>query len=199
MGDLFVIICLAIPAYQQRIHAQTAQAWAGDYVTAMQLGWRPIQIWTDINNIEIARNNIVAQAEKSGARLLLMCDSDTMPVPLEGGLRSMWDAMSETGAAVVGAAVPVRNGDGMNCEPARPGEAYEGVVGTGYMLIDLVKLRDLPRPWFKCELAADGLSKAVGSDIGFCRAVQSAGQRVIVNYRLSMAHAEQSAVATRCQ
>jgi hypothetical protein len=164
MGDLFVIICLAIPAYQQRIHAQTAQAWAGDYVTAMQLGWRPIQIWTDINNIEIARNNIVAQAEKSGARLLLMCDSDTMPVPLEGGLRSMWDAMSETGAAVVGAAVPVRNGDGMNCEPA-----------------------------------ADGLSKGVGSDIGFCRAVQSAGQRVIVNYRLSMAHAEQSAVATRCQ
>jgi hypothetical protein len=192
-----VIITLAVPAYQQRIHAQTAQAWAGDYATAFALGWRPIQLWTDINNIEIARNTIVARAEQAGSRLLLMCDSDTMPVPQEGGLRSMWDAMSETGAAVVGAAVPVRNGDSMNCEPAKPGEVYEGVVGTGYMLVDLVKLRDLPRPWFTCALAADGLSKALGSDIGFCRAVQSIGQRVVVNYRLPMAHAEISAVATR--
>jgi hypothetical protein len=192
-----VIITLAIPAYQQRIHAQTAQAWAGDYVTAMQLGWTPIQLWTDINNIEVARNTIVAQAEKAGSRLLLMCDSDTMPVPPEGGLRSMWDAMLDTGAAVVGAAVPVRNGDTMNCEPARPGEVYDGVVGTGYMLIDLWKLRALPKPWFTCELAANGLSKAVGSDIGFCRVVQSAGQRVVVNYALQMAHAEMSAVATR--
>jgi hypothetical protein len=192
-----VIITLAIPAYQQRIHAQTAQAWAGDYVTAMQLGWTPIQLWTDINNIEVARNTIVAQAEKAGSRLLLMCDSDTMPVPLEGGLRSMWDVMYETGAAVVGAAVPIRNGDGMNCEPARPGEVYDGVVGTGYVLIDLVKLRDLPKPWFTVALSADGLMKAVGSDIGFCRAVQAAGHRVVVNYRLAMAHAETSAVATR--
>lgn len=192
-----MIITLAVPAYQQRIHAQTAQAWAGDYATAFALGWRPIQLWTDINNIEIARNTIVARAEQAGSRLLLMCDSDTMPVPQEGGLRSMWDAMSETKAAVVGAAVPVRNGDSMNCEPAKPGEVYEGVVGTGYMLIDLVKLRDLPRPWFTCELAADGLSKALGSDIGFCRAVQSFGQRVAVNYRLPMAHAEIAAVATR--
>lgn len=197
VGDTHVIICLAVPAYQQRIHAQTAQAWAGDYATAFSLGWRPFQLWTDINNIEVARNTIVARAESAGARILLMCDSDTMPVPPEGGLQSMWDAMSDTRAAVVGAAVPVRGGDTMNCEPAKPGEVYEGVVGTGYMLIDLVKLRDMPKPWFRVELAADGLSKAVGSDIGFCRAVQSAGHRVVVNYRLPMAHAEMSAVATR--
>jgi hypothetical protein len=190
-------IALAVPAYQQRVHVQTAHAWAQDMASAMEMGWRPLLLWTDCNSIEIARNTIVARAQQADARLLLMCDSDTMPVPLEGGLKHMWQVMTETGAAVVGAAVPVRNGDSMNCQPARPGEVYDGVVGTGYMLIDLVKLRALPTPWFKCELAEDGLSKSVGSDIGFCRAVQSAGHRVIVNFRLAMAHAEQSAVATR--
>jgi hypothetical protein len=190
-----MIIALAVPAYQQRIHVQTACAWAQDQITAMSIGWRPLMLWTDINNIEVARNTIVAQAEKAEARLLLMCDADT--IPIGDGLRSMWDVMQETGAAVVGAAVPVRNGDSMNCEPARPGEVYEGVVGTGYMLIDLFRLRALPKPWFTCTLAEDGLSKAVGSDIGFCRAVQSAGHKVVVNYRLAMAHSEQSAVATR--
>jgi hypothetical protein len=150
-----------------------------------------------MTGIERSRNMIVKQAEQAGARLLLMCDSDTMPVPVVGGLSSMWKAMSETGAAVVGAAVPIRNGDSMNCEPARPGEIYEGVVGTGYMLIDLVKLRDMPKPWFVCELDEHGIDKVVGSDIGFCRLVQNHGQKVVVNFALSMAHAESAAVATR--
>jgi hypothetical protein len=192
-----MIIALAVPAYRQQIHVQTACAWSQDLVTAMQLGWRPVQLWTDINSIEVARNTIVQQAERAGARLLLMCDADSMPVPPEGGLRSMWDAMSETGAAVVGAAVPIRNGDRMNCEPAKPGEIYDGVVGTGYMLVDLWKLREMPKPWFRVVLSDDGTTKAVGSDVGFCRDVQSAGHRVVVNYRLPMAHSETSAVATR--
>lgn len=190
-------IALACPAYQQRVHVQAAHAWAQDMASAMELGWRPLLLWTDINNIEVSRNTIVHHAIEADARLLLMMDSDTMPVPLEGGLKQMWQAMSDTGAAVVGAAVPVRNGDRMNCEPARPGEIYDGEVGTAYMLVDLFKLRDMPRPWFQCELSADGLTKAVGSDIGFCRRVREHGQRVVVNYKLQMAHAEVSAVATR--
>lgn len=190
-------IALVIPAYRQSIHIETARCWAQDALTAVSLGWRPYMFWTDCNSIEVARNSIVREAERAECRLLLMCDSDTAPVPLEGGLRSMWDVMCETGAAVVGAAVPVRNGSSMNCEPARPGEVYEGVVGTGYMLVDLLKLRSLPRPWFRMTLSPDGTSKALGSDIGFCRAVQSAGHKVVVNYRLPMAHVEQSAIATR--
>jgi hypothetical protein len=190
-----VLIALAVPAYKQSVHIGTALGLAQDNATALSLGWRSLMLWSDCNNIEIARNLIVKQAIEAGARLLLMCDSDTFPVG--GGLSSMWQAMQDTGAAVVGAAVPIRNGDGMNCEPAQPGEVYDGVVGTGYMLIDLVKLRDLPAPWFVCELDATGTEKAVGSDIGFCRRVQSAGRRVVVNYALPMAHAETSAVVTR--
>lgn len=190
-------IALVVPAYQQRCHIETARVWAQDAITALSLGWRPYMFWTDCNSIEVARNRIVREAERADCRLLLMCDSDTAPTPLEGGLRSMWDVMCETGAAVVGAAVPVRNGSTMNCEPANPGETYPGVVGTGYVLIDLFKLRNVPRPWFRCVLSEDGTSKAVGSDIGFCRLVQEHGHTVIVNYKLGMAHVEQSAVATR--
>lgn len=192
-----MIIALAVPAYKQQIHVQAACAWSQDLVTALQLGWRPVQLWTDINNIEVARNTIVARAEKAGARLLLMMDSDSMPVAPEGGLRQMWQAMQDTSASVVGAAVPVRNGQSMNCEPARPGEIYEGEVGTAYMLVDLWKLRDLPRPWFSCVLSEDGTEKAVGSDIGFCRAARAAGHRVVVNFAFGMAHAETVATATR--
>lgn len=190
-------IALVVPAYRQQMHVETARCWAQDAMTALELGWRPVMFWTDINSIEVARNNIVREAERADCRLLLMCDSDTAPALPQGGLKSMWDAMCETGAAVVGAAVPVRNGSTMNCEPAKPGEVYAGVVGTGYVLLDLFKLRDLPKPWFTMQLAEDGCSKAVGSDIGFCRAVQAAGLTVAVNYRLPMAHVEQSAVATR--
>lgn len=190
-------IALAIPAYRQTVHIGAAYAWAQDMATAMEMGWRPILLWNDVNSIEIARNLIVQQAMQADARLLLMMDADTAPILPEGGLKSMWQAMTDTGAAVVGAAVPVRNGSSMNCEPATPGELYPGVVGTAYMLVDMWKLRDLPRPWFRVQLANDGLSKTIGSDIGFCRDVQAAGHTVTVNFRLPMAHAETVATATR--
>ena len=192
-----MIIALAVPAYKQQVHIMTAYAWAQDMASAMEMGWRPLLLWTDSNSIEVARNLIVQQATQAGARLLLMCDSDTMPVPVAGGLKQMWSVMSETGAAVVGAAVPVRNGESMNCEPARPGEVYPGDVGTAYMLCDLHKLRNVPKPWFSVQLSEDGTSKAVGSDIRFCRLAREHGQSVIVNFALPMAHAETSAVATR--
>ena len=190
-------IALAIPAYQQRVHIGTACALARDMAAAKDMGWRPELLSTDVNSIEVARNLIVEHAIRMDARLLLMMDADTMPVPVGGGLASMWQAMHENDASFVGAAVPVRNGEGMNCEPARPGEVYPGVVGTGYCLLDLFRLRDVPRPWFTATLAEDGMSKAVGSDIGFCRRLQEAGHAVIVNFALPMAHAETVAAAIR--
>ncbi len=190
-----MIISLAIPAYRQSVHIGTALALAQDNAAALSLGWKPMMLWTDCNSIEVARNLIVKQSIDAGARLLLMTDSDTAAVG--GGLAHMWQTMHDTKAAVVGAAVPIRHGDGMNCEPSRPGEIYEGVVGTGVVLIDLVKLRDVPRPWFRVELSEDGTEKAIGSDIGFCRLVQQHGHKVIVDFALQTMHAEVSAVATR--
>ena len=189
-------IALAIPAYQQRMHARTALAWSQDMRTALELGWNPVPFFVDNTGVTRARNNIVKHAEGIDAGLLLMCDSDTFPISPYGGLGAMWQTMQETGAAIVGAAVITRNGKRMNCEPARPGEIYDGEVGTGYMLVDLVKLRDLPKPWFVHTDSADGLSVVCGEDIYFCRHAKAAGHRVIVDFTIPMGHADQAIQAT---
>lgn len=191
-----MIVALAIPAYQQRVHARTAIAWTQDCMTALEMGWKPLPFFVDNTGVTRARNNIVKIAEDAGARLLLMCDSDTFPIPPEGGLGHMWRTMTETSAAVVGAAVITRNAKRMNCEPARPGEVYDGEVGTGYMLIDLWKLRDLPRPWFVHRDTDDGLKVLCGEDIYFCRHAKAAGHRVVVDFTIPMGHADQSIQAT---
>lgn len=189
-------IGLAIPAYRQSINVQTAYTWAQDSMSALELGWHPVNIWVDNSGIPRARNVIVETAVKAGCRLLLMCDSDTFPDVQEGGLKHMWHVMQQEQAAVVGAAVVTRNGSRVNCEPSRPGEVYPGEVGTGYMLIDLFKLRELPRPWFVHRDTPDGLRVECGEDIAFCRLAKEHGHRVIVNYALPMAHADQSCSRT---
>lgn len=191
-----VIIALAIPAYRQQVHARTAYSWAQDSLSAAALGWNPLLIWADNTGVARSRNTIVKMAEDGGARLLLMCDSDTFPLAMHGGLDAMWQAMQDQRAAVVGAAVVTRNGQRMNCEPARPGEIYEGEVGTGYMLIDLFRLRDLPKPWFVHQDTADGLGVACGEDIYFCRHAKSHGHSVVVNFAIPMGHADQSIAAS---
>jgi hypothetical protein len=191
-----MIIALAIPAYRQTVNVQTAYAWAQDAMTAMELGWKPALIWVDNSGIARARNTIVKTAEDLGARLLLMCDSDTFPDVAEGGLASMWSVMQEHDAAAVGAAVVTRNGSRVNCDPASPGESYPGEVGTGYFLLDLWKLRDVPRPWFVHRDSDDGLSVACGEDIYACRLFKEHGHRVVVNYMLPTGHADQNASRT---
>lgn len=191
-----MIAALAIPAYKQVVNVQTAYTWAQDCAFAIEQDWRPVLIWTDNTGVARSRNVIVDMADKAGARLLLMCDSDTFPLSPAGGLEQMWQAMQEHDAAVIGAAVVTRNGTRMNCEPARPGEVYEGEVGTGYMLIDLWKLRELPRPWFVHRDSPDGLKVECGEDIYFCRHAKAHGHRVLVNFAIPMGHADQNVSAT---
>lgn len=185
-----MIIALAIPAYRQTIHVRTGYEWAQNACTALELGWKPALIWVDNSGIPRARNTIVEEAEKLNARLLLMCDSDTFSMQIEGGLNSMWQVMCEHDAAAVGAAVVTRNGTRVNCEPSKPGESYQGEVGTGLFLLDLVKLRDLPKPWFVQKDSDDGLRVTCGEDIYFCRHARAHGHKVVVNYRLPTGHAD---------
>lgn len=191
-----MICALTIPAYRQQVHARTAYAWAQDAMTALELGWKPLLIYADNTGVARSRNTLVKMATDAGARLLLMCDSDTFPLVQEGGLVHMWKAMTEHNAAVIGAAVVTRNGTRINCEPSRPGEVYPGEVGTGYMLIDLWKLRDLPRPWFVHRDTDDGLKVLCGEDIYFCRHAKAAGHTVLVHYGLPMGHADQAFQST---
>lgn len=189
-------IALSVPAYRQSVNVNTAVAWMQDALTARELGWQPFPIWVDNSGIARARNVIVETAIKNDARLLLMMDSDSFPDVPEGGLAHMWATMQKHDAAVVLAAFVTRNGSRLNCEPVHPGETYPGECGTAYTLIDLWRLRDLPRPWFVHRDTADGLRVECGEDVYFCRHAKAHGHEVIVNFALPTGHMDQSCSRT---
>jgi hypothetical protein len=185
-----MIVALAIPAYRQSVHVRTAQNWVQDALTAAEMGWRPVPIWVDNSGISRARNVIIKTATEMGARLLLMTDSDSFPMVPCGGLAHMWKVMQDHDAAVVLAAFVIRNNDNrLNVEPVKLGETYEGEGGTAYELIDLWKLRDLPKPWFVQQDSADGLDVVCGEDIYFARHAKAHGHKVVVTCAIPTGHA----------
>jgi hypothetical protein len=186
-----------LPAYRQSVHVQVALAMAREASWCAGAGHVHVPFFTDINGIARARNIAVATAMKAGCDVLLMQDSDTFALPEHNysAIERLLATMIEHDAAVVGAPYPVRNGETMCCEPARPGEVYPGEVGTGLMLIDLRKLADLPRPWFRFVEADDGSTVTCGEDIYFCRLAKSAGYKVLVDYTIPVGHAFSTVVA----
>jgi hypothetical protein len=184
-----MIIALSCPAYRQSMHVRAAYTWVQDALTAMEFGWKPVPIFVDCHGIAAARNTIVREAEKINARLCLMADSDSFPMVPDGGLAHMWHVMQKHDAAVVLAAFVTRNGTRLNVEPVKLGETYEGEGGAAYMLVDMWKLRDLPRPWFAFEYKDNGIDVEVSEDIHFCRAVKAHGQKVVVTCAIPTGHA----------
>lgn len=192
-----MLVAHLIPAYHGTLHAQVAVDMTRTTLVCAERGWKYVPICIDMHGIERVRNLGVKQAYELGADLLLMQDADTFSLPPAfGPLEPLYSSMERCDAAVVGAAVITRNGERMNCEPAVPGRIYAGEVGTGLMLIDLRKLRDLPQPWFVQDVASDGITLRVGEDIGFCRLVKSAGRVVVVDYSFNTGHGYSSVNAT---
>ena len=187
-----------VPAYRSTMHAEVAMGLARDAAWCASVGWDHAPFYADCNGIARARNLGLRTAQANDCDLLLMQDADTFALPTAGSaLAHLFRNLRKSDAAVIGAAVLIRNGDGVNCEPATPGEVYDGEVGTGLMLIDLRKLASLPLPWFVQRDTADGCGVDVGEDIGFCRAVKAAGHRVLVDYSIPTGHAFHIVEATR--
>lgn len=171
---------------------------ARDATVCAERGWKHVPFSIDAHGIDRVRNQAVRIAYENKCDLLLMQDADTFAVlPAYGCLETMLDTMQKHDAAAVGAAVVVRNGERMNVEPARPGESYEGEVGTGLMLIDLGKLRDLPRPWFRMDTSDDGEGIRCSEDIWFCRLLRKHGHRVVVDYTFQTGHGYSSVHTSR--
>lgn len=187
-----------LPAYRGEVHVETAIGLARDAVICTERGWKHVPFAIDAHGIDRVRNQAVRIAYENGCDLLMMQDADTFAVlPAYGSLESLWQTMEKHDAAAVGAAVVVRNGSRMNVEPALPGESYEGEVGTGLMLIDLRKLRDLPRPWFRMLNKPDGETVHQSEDIFFCRHLKSYGHKAIVDYTFPTGHGYSSIHASR--
>lgn len=183
-------IAHVVPAYGQRVHVSVAMAFAREAAWCEHEGHVHVPFFTDVIGVDRARNIAVSLAIKAGCDLLLMQDADTFAQPEHNysALCPLLATMRQQDAAAVGVAVASRNRDRMNCEPARPGEVYEGEVGTGLMLIDLRKLADMPRPWFVYQVADDGETVRCGEDLYFCRRVKAAGHKVLVDYTIPTGH-----------
>jgi hypothetical protein len=188
-----------IPAYRRMVDIDVALGVARDAGYCVDAGFDHAAFYTDCTGIARARNIAVDTATKAGADFLMMQDADVFvmvnettmaksPSKFCSGIELLLQTMKATGAAVVGAAVVIRNGNRMNCEPANPGEYYSGDVGTGLMLIDMNKLAKLERPWFVHQDTPDGLKVLCGEDIYFCRKVRGAGHDVIVDYTFQTGH-----------
>lgn len=187
-----------LPAYRGTVHAQVAIGMSRDAIVCAERGWKHIPFCIDAHGIDRVRNMGARVAIENNADLLLMQDADTFALqPAFGCLESLYKTMERHGAAAVGAAVVVRNGDRMNCEPAKPGESYEGDVGTGIMLVDMRRIMDVPRPWFRTLVKSDGESVYESEDIHFCRLLRAHGHKVIVDYTFPTGHGYSSVHATR--
>ncbi len=187
-----------LPAYRGAVHAEVAIGMSRDAIVCAERGWKHVPFLIDAHGVERVRNMGVRVAYENECDLLLMQDADTFSIkPAFGSLESLHRSMEKHGAAAVGAAVVVRNGERMNAEPAKPGESYEGEVGTGIMLIDLRKLADLPRPWFRTLVRADGETVQESEDIHFCRLLKAHGHKVVVDYTFPTGHGYSSVHASR--
>jgi hypothetical protein len=187
-----------LPAYRGTVHAEVAIGMSRDAIVCAERGWKHAPFLIDAHGVDRVRNMGVRFAYENECDLLLMQDADTFSLrPVFGSLEPLYRTMDKHNAAAVGAAVVVRNGERMNVEPAKPGESYEGEVGTGLMLIDLRKLRDLPRPWFRTLVKTDGETVHESEDIYFCRHLKAHGHKVIVDYTFPTGHGYSSVHASR--
>jgi hypothetical protein len=189
-----------IPAYRRAVDVDVAMGIGREATWCAEQGHEYASFFVDATGIARARNLAMKVAREQGASLLLMQDADVFTLaPTFSAIEHLWRSMRRYGAAVVGAAVAVRNGRGMNCEPAHPGEVYDGIVGTGLMLIDLGRLEEIgfASPAFVHADTEDGCGVACGEDVYFCRRVTGAGGRVVVDFTIATGHASVAVDATR--
>lgn len=187
MFDAGTIVAMFVPSYRGQMTFDAARSLAMDAVAASSLGLRAYISNASMASIERSRNWAIDNARQNDARLLLMRDADVGSEP--DALPRMLKSMVDTDAAVVGCAVALRDGKRANCEPYQPNDVYEcHAVGTGLMLIDLRKLESLEMPWFKMDLADDGIGLTQSEDVYFCEQVRKHGQTVVCNSRIQTTH-----------
>jgi GT2 family glycosyltransferase len=133
-----------------------------------------------------ARNQLAESALLAGSRWLFFLDEDVVP-PLSA-VKQLIQAMDERpDAAMIGA---IYSDKTEPCQPMVFDEAGAGPfwdwdvgevfrvrfgVATGCSLIDVRKLEDIPRPWFR---TVDGQAERWTEDMWFCRQVRESGSSV---------------------
>jgi len=137
--------------------------------------------------IHVGREWFLEAAIKQGATHVLWLDTD-MSVPRETAvLLSMHDQ------PIVACNYVVRQASGLftafrdeqRIPTTETSSGLEAVdyCGMGALLMRAEVVADLPRPWFRHGINAQGGD--IGEDVGFCRALRDAGHTIYIDHDLS--------------
>jgi hypothetical protein len=145
--------------------------------------------------VGIARQSIAELAVSSGAKYLWFPDDD-MGFP-SNACRLLISELEQSGpeTMVCGGIYPsksvpseplVYRGEGLGAFwKWKAGDVFEVTsLGTGCMLIDVEKLKNLPKPWFR---TVDGPEKR-SDDLYFCDKVRAAGYKIIAHGGVICSH-----------
>jgi hypothetical protein len=143
--------------------------------------------WVASTYIHVGREWFLEAALKQGATHVLWLDTD-MSVPRETAvLLAMHDR------PIVGINYRVRQSSGLftafkgeqRVPTLAESTGLEAVeyCGLGALLMRAEVVKDVPRPWFRHGLNAQGGD--IGEDVGFCRALGAAGYEILIDHDLS--------------
>jgi hypothetical protein len=143
--------------------------------------------WIASTYIHVGREFFLEAALKQGATHVLWLDTD-MSVPRETAvLLYMHDQPVVACNYLVrqdsGLFTAFRGDERVPTDAASSGLEAVDYCGMGAMLMRADVVADLPRPWFRHGLNDQGGD--IGEDVGFCRALRSAGHTVFIDHDLS--------------
>lgn len=205
-------LALGLPAYGAKIAMWQQDMWLqlgyalGAAAHRFQLVATPK---VDVCGIDVARNRLVEEAIMADCDWLFLVDADTWHDEDGAGydiLQMISDA-ERLGATIIAPPVPRR--DPANTQymvydqfpKAMDPRDYWGkvvtvdVVATAMCAINVQRAKTLPQPWFKFDYV-DGTLKFLGEDAYFCRKVQQAGGKVLVDGRFSAKHLQRPEILT---
>jgi hypothetical protein len=144
------------------------------------------------------RNKLLYRALDSDSTHLLFVDSD-MAWPIDGAQRLLAHGLDIVGADYnrrqtppISVSKPLGLVEGATMAEPRYQQLFEAEhVGTGFMLIRLDAVRDLPRPYFDFpdyDRAVDAEYPFIGEDVAFCLKARQHGVRVWCDPTLNMGH-----------
>ena len=131
------------PCYNLRAHASATAQLMSDMRWAESAGHRYDFKSAHSSDLNWLRNHWLDRAIAGGYDRLMMQDSDCFSQHPGGALHSLMDAMDHTGAAVVGAGVPLRTRQTVPDAQKHMREAVAAIVGD--VIGNWRALRDLPR------------------------------------------------------
>jgi hypothetical protein len=137
--------------------------------------------------IHVGREFFLEASIKQGATHVLWLDTD-MSIPRETAvLLAMHDrpivALNYTVRQPSGLFTAFRGEERIQTRADSTGLEAVEYCGMGAMLMRTEVVKDLPRPWFRHGINAQGGD--IGEDVGFCRALTAAGYEILIDHDLS--------------